>query len=738
MARFTVGTKLALGSVVIAAVPALAVTLGASGASQGAVEERVESQLSSISQGLKVEVERWGDDRIADAEGLASFAEFQYAFAAFDEAAAAEDPSAAWDTAAERYGAGLSSFVREHGYADAFLVSRGGDVVYSVGKQAELGTNLSSGAYRSSGLAEAWREGQAGGAHVVGFSEHDAQGEVLAFISAPVSDKGVLVLAVAPSALSELLEHRFGESGHSLLVDAQGLSIASPGHEVGEPLSGGAVNAATSGRKGFERYADPSSDAYWAAVTTVAVGPETWGIVTRVDEAEMLAPYRSVQRSMFLAALGLVGLASLGAYMLVRPLVARLGKITEASHALAGGNLDVSVDTSGSDELSELAHAFEGMRDSLHGVLSQVDAQVAAVDRGDLKARARVEGYEGEYGKLLVGLNSLVEGLVHPLEEVAHSVVAVSSAAQEISSGNQAIAQGASEQAASLEETAASLEEITGMTQRNADNTQAAKALTIQARKSAQQGDQVVVEMVQAMYDIKASANNTAEIIKDINQIAFQTNLLALNAAVEAARAGEAGRGFAVVAEEVRNLALRSKDAAQRTEQLIRESVDLAGNGEVLSDRVKSSLSEIVGSVGKVTDIVTEIAAASEEQASGVAQVTRAMTQMDQVVQQNAASAEESSSAASELVTRARRMEGSIRRFNLGGSAPSDGGEVVQLHRPKSTPVTPVVASPEPASVPKMKPAQAPLKLAANGDGASPEDLFPLDDDDSDVVFRDF
>lgn len=172
-------------------------------------------------------------------------------------------------------------------------------------------------------------------------------------------------------------------------------------------------------------------------------------------------------------------------------------------------------------------------------------------------------------------------------------------------------------------------------------------------------------QMSGATSKIRASAESTSQIINDINEIAFQMNLLALNAAVEAARAGEAGRGFAVVAEEVRSLALRSKEAANKTEALIRESVKQAGEGETTSRHVSGKLGEIVGVIGKVNDIVAEIAAASKEQAAGIDQVTKAVGQMDQVVQQNAASSEEASSSAEELPGQAEELAATVGSFQL-------------------------------------------------------------------------
>jgi methyl-accepting chemotaxis protein len=218
------------------------------------------------------------------------------------------------------------------------------------------------------------------------------------------------------------------------------------------------------------------------------------------------------------------------------------------------------------------------------------------------------------------------------------------------------MAEGASEQASSLEETSASLEEMASMTRQNADNASQANSLMGEAKQVVAEGSGAMTHMATAIGEIKQSADETAKIIKTIDEIAFQTNLLALNAAVEAARAGEAGKGFAVVAEEVRNLAMRSAEAAKNTSSLIEESVKNANTGVDIAGEVSKVLSEIASSIGKTTELVAEIAAASQEQAQGIDQVNTAVTQMDKVTQQNAANAEESASASEELNAQAESL----------------------------------------------------------------------------------
>jgi methyl-accepting chemotaxis protein len=246
-------------------------------------------------------------------------------------------------------------------------------------------------------------------------------------------------------------------------------------------------------------------------------------------------------------------------------------------------------------------------------------------------------------------INRIITGLSEGAEQVA-------SAAGQVSAASQSLAEGATEQAAGLEETSSSLEEMGAMTNQNADHAQQANALASDARQSANEGTVAMGRMNQAIRDIQKSSQETAKIIKVIDEIAFQTNLLALNAAVEAARAGEAGKGFAVVAEEVRNLAMRSAEAAKNTSSMIQESVKNSTHGVDIASEVSRVLDDIVRGVGKTSDLVSEISAASQEQAQGIGQINTAVAQMDKVTQQNAASAEESASASEELSAQAEHM----------------------------------------------------------------------------------
>lgn len=255
----------------------------------------------------------------------------------------------------------------------------------------------------------------------------------------------------------------------------------------------------------------------------------------------------------------------------------------------------------------------------------------------------------------------ITRGIVGPINRVIDGMKAgseqVATASAQVSSASQQMAEGASEQASSLEEVSSSLEEMTSMTKQNADNAREANTKSTDAKEAATKGTDAMSKMSDAIGKIKVSADETAKIIKTIDEIAFQTNLLALNAAVEAARAGEAGMGFAVVAEEVRNLAQRSAEAAKDTSELIAESQINADNGVKVSEEVGVILSEISHTVDTVTGLIAEVTAASVEQSEGINQVNIAISQVDQVTQSSASNAEESASASEELSSQAEELK---------------------------------------------------------------------------------
>ncbi|MBT9553257.1 MAG: Tar ligand binding domain-containing protein [Hydrogenophaga sp.] len=395
-------------------------------------------------------------------------------------------------------------------------------------------------------------------------------------------------------------------------------------------------------------------------------------LVTAAVEASKEAASRQEMLIMTLAALALL-LASLVAWRITVSVTVPLHEAVGIATAVAAGDLNGHVHTNRKDELGDLLRSLGAMKDSLHKTVVQV----------------------------------------------RQATDSIGTASAEIASGNQDLSSRTEQAASSLEQTAASMEELTATVRQSADAARQANQLAASASEIAVRGGQVVGQVVTTMEEINHSSQKISDIIGVIDGIAFQTNILALNAAVEAARAGEQGRGFAVVAAEVRNLAQRSAEAAKEIKGLIGASVDKVDAGTRLVADAGQTMSEIVGSVQRVSDIIGEITAASGEQSDGIGQVNVAVTQLDQMTQQNAALVEESAAAAESLREQASKLAQVIQIFRTDGAAPLHSH--APLQRPgaaqppaiKPAPATQARVAAPPAAVPQRPAAPPPTRPSA-------------------------
>ena len=296
-----------------------------------------------------------------------------------------------------------------------------------------------------------------------------------------------------------------------------------------------------------------------------------------------------------------------------------------------------------------------------------LDAVRQAADKlagGDLTTRLHVTRAD-EIGQLMQAVNGISEGLASVVATVRAGTEQINTAAEEIASGNLDLSSRTEQQAGSLEETASAMEELTSTVKQNAANAEEANTLSGAASDIAAQGGTVVAQVVNTMEAINTSSQKVVDIISVIDSIAFQTNILALNAAVEAARAGEQGRGFAVVASEVRTLAQRSASAAKEIKDLISASVDTVDGGSKQVQQAGATMEEVVASVRRVTNVVSEITHASREQSEGIEQVNKAIAEMDETTQQNAALVEQAAAAAQSLKQQAEQLAAAVSAFRL-------------------------------------------------------------------------
>ncbi len=499
----------------------------------------------------------------------------------------------------------LKQYLEEYGYYDIFLVDADtGDVVYTVFKELDFGSNLVSGVYNTTNIARLFKAaGNAGSSNditLVDFESYaPSNGDPASFIGCPLFDGkekiGVLIFQMPVSKIDAVMQDRsgLGETGETYLVGADKLMRSNSRFSEKptifiQKVDTLAVKEAGEGKTDSKIVKDYRGVPVLSAYAPFKVLGLNWSILAEIDEAEAFAAITALRKWMII-----IGLASAG-------FVAGLGVL-----------------------VVRITHTISNLFLNL--------------------------------------LSDLTGGATH-----------VASASEQISASSQSLSQGATQQAASIEETSATMEQISSVVKQNSDNAVEASKLSKECNNTASSGNETVIEMDDAMKKIFESSGKIADIIKIIEGIAFQTNLLALNAAVEAARAGEHGRGFAVVAEEVRNLAQRSSSAAKDITTLITDSVKKAENGTELVKRTKDVFSSVVTQVKKVTDLVNEIATASEEQSNGIDQISKAIQQMEQVIQQNAATAEETAAASEELTSQAQALNALVDKISASVGSKKD------------------------------------------------------------------
>ncbi|NOY13193.1 MAG: chemotaxis protein [Deltaproteobacteria bacterium] len=349
------------------------------------------------------------------------------------------------------------------------------------------------------------------------------------------------------------------------------------------------------------------------------------------------------------------------------------------------------------NNMQELGSALMGLANAMK-LRANLARQIAD---GDLTQEIKVASDHDDLGLALVQMH---QNLKNILSQLVQTAAQIDSGSARIEGTSQSLTDGATQQAAAIQQINSSVSQMAEQTRQNAEHANQANGLAHAAKDSAEQGNRQMTTLVQAMAEINESGQNISKIIKVIDEIAFQTNLLALNAAVEAARAGQHGKGFAVVAEEVRNLAARSANAAQETAELIEGSVSKASNGAQLADTTATALSGIVEGITKATDLMGEIATASNDQAQSTDQINTGLTQIDSVGQKNSAFAEETATTAGQLAGQARHLSQLLSMFTLPTEISHQAvGNTLHQPAPRTVP-----AKPRPTKAPAAKPSKPP------------------------------
>ncbi|WP_424979003.1 methyl-accepting chemotaxis protein [Leisingera sp. S232] len=675
-----------------------------------------------------------------------------------------------YDIHFDRNHTAFQAMMERLGFYDIFLINPEGDVIFSVTKEADYATNLISGLYKETGLAEAFELAAQGEKEQVYFSDiapyAPSADAPAAFAATRILDSnghylGVFALQVAIDEISSITTTFGGDletldiylvgpdfkartmsrqdGGHGLLGDVgrlphiQDAIAAAPEHST-EAGSAHAVSF-------YPAIEKPGGRIVSAVAEPVAFRNLQWALVAELDRAEILAPANAQRQIMIMISLICAGFVSLFGWLFARSVTRPIDRICTDMEAVSSGDLDIEVDAANrGDEIGKIGRTLVSMQDDLklaraaeeeraemqrqqQQVVENLSAGLVQLADGDF-SQPITSAFPEEYEQLRQNFNSTVSNLSGTVQQVIEASGSIRNGAAEISQASDDLSHRTESQAATLEQTAAALDELTASVKSAADGARSVETTMAEARTEAENNREVVQSAVSAMTEIEQSSNHISQIISVIDDIAFQTNLLALNAGVEAARAGEAGKGFAVVASEVRALAQRSSDAAMEIKTLIGDSSKQVERGVDLVGKAGEALQSIVEQVTHISQLVSGIAEGAAEQSTGLHEINTGVTQLDQVTQQNAAMVEEATAAGHMLNTDAGKLAEMVAHFRVSGSA----APAARRAAPAAAAPTAPAASPAPSAHGDnswdLEASPAPAAAAADSGSNAARDLW--------------
>jgi len=557
--------------------------------------------------------------------------------------------------------------------AFAFADLEGNATVYNSARET---TNIASREYFQTAL-----KGQASVSDIIVSS---ATNQLVMIYAAPVYENGKLIGVIYArrdgNALSEIVSTaNYKETGYAYIINNDGVvvghkdtslvysqnnSIESMKTDESVRELGEFTQKALSRTKGSDEYTYQGV-AKIAAYVPIENTP--WIVVFGVDKDDITSSVKALQGSLALITILAMVIGALITFVVSNNIARPIKKVTVAAQEIARGSFDVALSVKSKDEVGKLAEAFNltlARLTNYQGYIDEISQALANLAQGNLRITLQRE-YEGQFEKLKVNLETLLEGLNDTMVQIYQASDQVNSGSEQVANGAQALSQGATEQASSIEELSASIAEVADQIRTTADNAKNARDKADLAGKEMLTSTDQMDNMVSAMKQITMKSSEISKIIKIIEDIAFQTNILSLNAAVEAARAGAAGKGFAVVADEVRNLAAKSAEAAKNTTVLIEDTLKAVEYGSRIATQTADCLSTSAQATKETVSLIDEIALSSQDQAIAIVQVNQGIGQISAVVQTNAATAEESAAASQELSGQANLLKDLLSKFQL-------------------------------------------------------------------------
>ena len=627
--KLNLGSKLQIAFFAVAIIPFVAVSVISLSKSSNALKSQSLKQLEAIREIKKAEIEKLFSGIFQNIKLISSLDNVKSFFNELNKIGLSEGyNSGDYKNAAREYAGVLKSYAE--GYNDFYLISEKGDVVYSLNGKSDFGSNLITGEYKNTGLANVFKKALTGKVVFDDIASYAPLNNTpAAFVAAPLTDESGTTIGVAAFQLSleiinSIMTERtsMGESGETYLVgmdrlmrsdshnDIQNHSLAASfAHPGTGRVDTDASAAALSGKSGSGIITGYNGHEVLSAYTPLEISGATWALIAEIDTDEALAPVNSLQWIIVIIAITGGALIIVVALIMTRFITKPIKNMVGILKNVAGGNLTRSIEVKSNDEIGIMENAIRDMVKKLNEVMGNVK---------------NVSEY-------------------------------VYSGSRQMSRSCNEMSQGAELQSASADEVSSVMEQMVSNIKQNTNNAIQTEKIAKKVADDALQGGQAVIETVTAMKEIAGK-------ISIIEEIARQTNMLALNAAIEAARAGEHGKGFAVVAAEVRKLAERSQHAAGEISHLSLTSRDVAGKaGEMLN--------MLVPEIYQTSGLVQEISAAGSEQNSGAEQVNRAIQQLNMVIQQNTAAGEEMSSTSEELSSQAQQLHDTIAFFNIDNSS---------------------------------------------------------------------